>query len=447
LRRVARPVDVEASAADIAAAPSSLGAGRLGGFDGLRAFAALAVLFHHAAILTAFSRRQVELPLTHVEWPIGKYFVHMDVGVTIFFLISGFLLYLPFVSAAFDEGSPGSTRSYFRRRFLRIFPAYWVALIVITLFIGISMPVRGGRSFFEYFFLVHSYDWTSDGGRLFGGISQAWTLVVEVSFYLFLPLYAWVMRRLGRGMQARDRLRLEAAGLVALVAVSIAWRATMFWVLPKSSSVPKLGVVWLPAFLDLFAMGMALALARAWSERHPTPGRWYDKIGRFGWMWWLLALVAFHIVSLNMGFGTTLETVTGGRAFERQLFYGLTAFFLLLPIVFSHAGKSVRRVVDFAPIAYLGVISYGIYLWHQAFITKIHQWGGWAPKPGQNVLVGFRGSFLVHAFGALALTTIVASLSWFLIERPILRRKNIPLLRSRERTSAPPSQTAGTPAA
>ena len=392
--------------------------------DGLRAIAALAVVLHHASIPTAFSLREVQLPFTHVEWPIGKYFVHMDVGVSIFFLISGFLLYLPFVSTAFERGAPGSTRKYFRRRFLRIFPAYWVALIGITLFIGLTMPVRGVRSYLEYFFLVHSYDWSDGGQRLFGGISQSWTLVVELSFYLFLPLYAFLLRRLGRDRTDRQRLHLEVAGLIALAAVSVVWRAIVFWVIPESSSVHLLGGYWLPAHLDLFAMGMGLAVARAWSEHQPQRVRALDTIVRIDWLWWVLAFVAFHIVSMNIGLSASLEFVSGGQAYLRQFLYGLTALFLLLPIVFVRTSKTTtRRVVEFAPLAYLGVISYGIYLWHQAFIKKIHQWGGWTPKPGENPLAGFRGNFLVHALGALALSAVIATVSWFLIERPLLRKR------------------------
>jgi peptidoglycan/LPS O-acetylase OafA/YrhL len=90
----------------------------------------------------------------------------------------------------------------------------------------------------------------------------------------------------------------------------------------------------------------------------------------------------------------------------------------------------VRRLLRFAPIAYLGMISYGIYLWHQAFIKKVHQWGGWAPEPGEPDLLSFRGSFLVHVLAALALSVVAATISWYLIERPVLRRKNRPLWRS-----------------
>ena len=102
-------------------------------FDGLRAVAAISVVLHH------------------VSYPTGKmfkgyfapFFTHLDIGVAVFFLISGFLLYRPFVAAAF-EGRPGpSVRRFFRRRLLRIFPAYWLALIGIIIFFGPPLAGAG----------------------------------------------------------------------------------------------------------------------------------------------------------------------------------------------------------------------------------------------------------------------------------------------------------------
>src|ERR1700710_2312914 len=189
--------------------------GRFPCFDGLRAIAALMVVFHHAAFTTAFELRGIRVPGTDHTVLLGYYFARMDSGVQIFFLISGFLLYRPMVAAAFSGRSPRGPRSYARHRFLRIYPAYWVAFVIITIFFGISMPIAGFRSIFEYFFLIHLYD---TGGavlngahtfRALGGISQSWTLVVEVSFYIFLPCYAALLRRLGKGRDIASRFRVE----------------------------------------------------------------------------------------------------------------------------------------------------------------------------------------------------------------------------------------------
>ena len=400
-------------------------------FDGLRAIAAIAVLMHHAAIETAFNLRgTLHVPAT--DWTIeyGKYFTRMDAGVQVFFLISGFLLYRPFVAAAFDERSPMGPRQFFRHRFLRIFPAYWFAYICIAVFIGLDMPVGGARSMLQQFFLVHLYDPTDGGARALGGISQSWTLVVELSFYLFIPLYAYVMRRIDDRAGAR-RLRVELWGLVALVVISVLWKAGVYWVLPNGG-FRNLAQYWLPAQLDLFALGMFLAVIHVWAQRRGKPTPVLETIGRLDWLWWICAFVSFTAVTYWIGLPDILEAVYGFHAFGKQYLYGITAFFLLLPAVFGPMDRGiVRRFLRFAPIAYCGMVSYGIYLWHQGFIKLAHQWGGWARKAGEPELATFRGNFLYHVAIALALSVAAATVSWYLIEKPILRRKDRPLFRTR----------------
>src|SRR5204862_20409 len=148
-----------------------------------------------------------------------------DIGVAVFFLISGFLLYRPFVAAALD-GRPGpSVRRFFKRRLLRIYPAYWLALVGTIVFFGLKVPVSGVVSYIEYFTLFQIYD---NFARASGGISQAWTLSVELSFYAFLPLYAVLMHKLSGDREIERRVRVEVAGLVAMYAVSVAFRALVF---------------------------------------------------------------------------------------------------------------------------------------------------------------------------------------------------------------------------
>ena len=226
-------------------------------------------------------------------------------------------------------------RRFFRHRFLRIFPAYWVAFICITLFIGIDMPIPGRRSIFDYFFLLQLYDPADGGRRALGGISQSWTLAVEISFYLFIPLYAYVMRRIGGRRGLRDRFRLEVVGLVALVAISASWRVLVYWGISDGAVLHKLGQYWLPAHLDLFALGMGLAVVRTWLDRRDRPVQFFDVIGRHDVLWWVVALVPFQIVSMHIGLSATLEQLDGPQSYLRQWLYGVTALFLLLPAVFG----------------------------------------------------------------------------------------------------------------
>jgi peptidoglycan/LPS O-acetylase OafA/YrhL len=369
-------------------------------FDGLRAIAAITVVLHHASFPTGrmFVGR------------FAPYFTHLDIGVAVFFLISGFLLYRPFVAAAFS-GRPGpSVRRFFRRRLLRIFPAYWLALVGVILFFGLQMPVSGPRSYFEYFTLTQVYD----PARAVGGLAQAWTLSIELSFYAFLPLYAWALHRLTSDRRPEARLRLEVAGLVVLYATSVAFRALVFAL--HGGTIHTVGIYWLPANLDYFALGMGLGVASAWLATRDAPHPLAETVGRMPVVSWLLALACFVTVSRGLHLPVGLARVDGMKAYARQFLYGATAFFLLLPAVFGPQDRSVvRRFLRWGPVVYLGLISYGIYLWHQAWVAKAFSW------QSQPL---FRAGFVALFTTAFAWTLVTASASWFLLERPLLRTRD-----------------------
>jgi peptidoglycan/LPS O-acetylase OafA/YrhL len=370
-------------------------------FDGLRAIAAIAVVFHHTSFYTGkmFNGR------------FAPYFTHLDIGVAVFFLISGFLLYRPFVAASL-AGRPGpSVRRFFRRRLLRIYPAYWLALVSVIVVFGLSVPVKGALSYVEYFTLFQIYD---NIRRATGGISQAWTLAVELSFYAFLPLYAWVMHRIGADREPETRVRVEVGGLVVLYAVSVAFRALVFSL--HSGRVHDLGIYWLPANLDYFALGMGLAVAAAWVAGRESTPHFAEVLGSAPIVWWVLSLACFVTVSKGLRLPVGLVRVDGTKAFARQFLYGATAFFLLLPAVFGPQDRGfVRRFLRWKPMVYLGLISYGIYLWHQAWIERAVKWSG-SPL--------FRANFPAVLTTAFAWTLVTASLSWFLLERPLLRARD-----------------------
>jgi peptidoglycan/LPS O-acetylase OafA/YrhL len=366
-------------------------------FDGLRAIAAITVVLHHASFPTG----------RMLNGHFAPYFTHLDIGVAVFFLISGFLLYRPFVVAALDDRPPPSVRRFFRRRLLRIFPAYWVALVCVIAFFGLQMPVPGARSYLEYFTLTQVYD----SARAAGGISQAWTLSIELSFYAFLPIYAWVLRRTAAGRTRPARVRAEVTGLIVLYAVSILFRALVFSL--HSGTVHAVGIYWLPANLDYFALGMGLAVAAACIAGSATQPRFVDVVGSMPIVWWLLALASFVMVSKGLRLPVGLVRVDGAKAYARQFLYGATAFFLLLPAVFGPQDRGlVRKFLRWKPLVYLGLISYGVYLWHQAWIGRAFSWTG-SPL--------FRASFPAVLTTAFAWTLVTASLSWFLVERPLLQ--------------------------
>ncbi len=389
------------------------------GFDGLRALAAGAVVLHHTGFQTGYG----------INGRFGELLAHGDAGVSIFFLISGFLIYRPFVERHLSGRVSPAVGAFWWRRGLRIFPGYWVALIGIYLVFGFG---RGGFNtagdFVTYFGLTQIYDTT----RYFYGVNQAWSLATEISFYLFLPLYAFVIRTIAR-RQPKRKMRVEAYGLMALVAVCVGWRLAWwaydpFWVrygagLPRPQGPAPFSALatqyWLPNNLDLFAMGMLLALVSAWVAHRGSTPRFIHWVAQVPWLWWSLAAATYWFSSMNAGLPRNLVPLTGSQYFLRQFLYGLMAFFLLLPAVFGESGRGwIRRFLVWTPIAYVGLISYGIYLWHQAVIGYVRE--NWL---GQTV--EFQGSFFPVIVIAGSLTIGIATLSYYLVERPVLRGKNL----------------------
>ena len=372
-------------------------------FDSLRAIAALAVLGAHAAVFAGLE--------TSAGTTLGRYAARLDAGVAVFFVISGFLLYRPFVRARLQGTRAPATGPYAWRRFLRIVPAYWVALTLITLLFGTHGDVFGWPGVVHFYGIAQAYSSASFGG----GLTQAWSLTVEVAFYAFLPLWAAAMRLVLR----RRGFRAEMIALGALFAAGVIYKiAVLSGGDPNQVTIgPKL--VALPAYFDHFALGMMLAALSVWVEQHerlPRSLRWID---RFPSLSWLVALVAFWAVSTQIGlYGRFLEPFSSTNYMERHLLYALFAIGLVAPAVLGDQTRGVtRRFLALRPLLWLGLISYGIFLWNLALLDRLSHWG-YGDVP---VLGSVPGWFI----GGVVVTVPVAAASYYVVERPALSLKGL----------------------
>ncbi|HEX5620176.1 MAG TPA: acyltransferase [Solirubrobacteraceae bacterium] len=363
--------------------------------DSVRAIAALSVLVFHASFWS-------NITLTG-SW-VAPFLSRLDVGVAIFFVLSGFLLYRPFVRSHLNGTPAPRAGAYGWRRALRILPAYWLALTVIAIVIPKPDTFEAGHAVVYYGF-GQIY-----GDLVFGGISQAWTLCVEVTFYALLPLWALAMRRLP------GTVRSELWGLVALGAIGVAWMlvAVLGASDPDHANTSRM-LVWLPAYLDHFALGMALAVL--------SVGEWpraLEWIGRRPWVAWLVAAGAFVLVAVGIGLSpeNRLDApMSAAQTLGRHWLYAVVAVGVLLPAVVGPAREgTVRGLLSRRWLLYLGVISYGIYLWHNNAMEKI------APEIGRD---GTWGDFVVYLLVGVVVAVVAASLSWLIVEKPILRLKRL----------------------
>lgn len=391
-------------------------------FDGLRCLAATSVALTHSAFISGFNIRDD-------TW--GPYTARLDIGVAVFFVISGFLLYRPFVLARLSEQRPPRVGPYLRRRFLRIFPAYWLvltAVLVIPAFHGLSWNTPSPGGIVAHYTLTHVYF----RDHVLGPVQQAWTLATEVGFYLMLPLWALLLRRLGdrlaaRGTRgARGVLVSELGGLAFLYAVSVAFRLWLFVGVP--ADLNGMYNTWLPARVDLFALGMLLAVLSAHYTTREAGEPTFLSHRAAPWASWAVALLAFWFLSVGFGLDAPenrgpVPNFSHAQQMWLQFFWGVVGLFAVAPAVFGPQDRgSLRRFLTNPVMQWGGLVSYGIYLWHEAVID----WYLRLTEP-----VAFRSDFpKMTAFMALA-TLLASAASYYALERPALRLKDRPLLRRR----------------
>lgn len=369
-------------------------------FEGLRALCALAIVAFHAGTFTGLTGPGGSAA--------GSWVRHLNVGVSVFFVLSAFLLYRPFVVAHLRDEPGPRLGPYLARRATRVYPAYWVALFVTA--VVLDQAVLGDWWGKLRFYSLTQIYW---GDTALGGLPQAWSLCTEVSFYLVLPLWAALLARVGGDAERRRRAHL--AGCVAWYVGGLAFRAAL------RAGDHALGYAWLPANTDLFALGMVLAVVSAGAATGARePGGLWRTIGERPAAAWLAALCAFWAVT-QMGFPYEfLQTPTVGEELGRQVLFGVVAVLLVAPGVLGPQDEGVgRRLLAARPLWALGIVSYGIYLWHLTAMVELDE--RLSAAPGPDGVAGPPSWWALVLLSAVA-SAAVAAVSWFALERPTLRR-------------------------
>jgi peptidoglycan/LPS O-acetylase OafA/YrhL len=379
----------------------------------MRALAASSVLLFHVWSSAAPDGDSVSI--RHLD----RVLPDLSFGVILFFTLSGFLLYRPFVAALVRSTDRQPFRAYLRNRALRIVPAYVVILLLCALVLR-SVNVRDATGDIEVggapgvgwlatnLLLIQNY--TPSG--VVTGIGPAWSLAVEVVFYLALPFLV-LLGALVAG-RATTRAGKAAALLVPpllMLVVGLAGKASSTFV--GSGPGDGWGADWSSvlerSFLcnaDLFAFGMALAVARVLAEdgalRVGAWGRGAIAVGALG----TYAVTATSMVGWDQLTNSPLNTVMA-----------LSCALLLAVVVLPPASpqRSVLvRVLETRPVVFVGLISYSVFLWHLPVIHAMRDHG--LTQPGAAGLV-------LNAVTASAVTLVLATLTYRFVEEPALRRK------------------------
>ena len=363
--------------------------------NAVRAIGALMVVFTHVAFNTGQINR---------GWT-GAVLARCDFGVTLFFVLSGFLLARPFFLAVAREEPHPSWRHYLWKRALRILPLYWVVVVAAMLIDPANDDATWG-------------DWVSQltltqiyrHDLLASSLTQMWSLCTEVAFYVVMPLLVVLLvRRRGSTGLHLPTLVLRAG---VLTVAGVAWQA---W----TGTVPGVRghyAQWLPGLLPWFLVGMCFAAFSASLAVRPR-GHVLDRIGSDLPGCWLLATAVFAIACSPLG-GPRLLLVPGAwEAASKLVLYGVAGAFFVLPLVFGPEREGRARTSMSGPVpTWFGDISYGVFAIHMLVLNMVFQ---------VLDLKIFTGRFGVVLVLTLAITTVLATLSWRLLERPALRLKNV----------------------
>lgn len=384
-------------------------------FDSLRGLAVLSVVGFHVASLTG---RLGEGPSGRVLAVLG------GEAVIVFFVISGFLLYRPFLAARAAGRRLPDTRTFLYRRAFRIVPAYWAILTLLAIYPGVVGPF--GDGWWRYYLFAQVYD--SD--TVLRGLPVAWTLCIEVTFYLLLPVWAAAARRVPGGRGEEGWVRSELAALAVVSAGGIAVQ-----LLAARQIVGRTLADTIVGQFPWMALGMALAVASVVAARRTGAPWWVRVVERRSGAIWLAggaAMAGLAALVPPNGLLGLLAAVTTVRPLSEAVAHvvlsAILATAFVLPAVFGErAGGVPRRILALRPVAWIGVVSYSVYLWHLtlAELIAVRTDPYHFTATGLGLLEHVQGgSTAILMVLTVAASCAAAAVTYYGIERPFINRSH-----------------------
>ena len=273
-------------------------------------------------------------------------------AIDTFFVLSGFGLFYPIARAMFGESKFGGWKNFFAKRLRRIYPSYFLMLIVLLIYPTMSWitntitnPAEIAKHFFSHLFFVHNFSETTQGSM----ISTAWTMPIEVQFYLLFPLIC---------IPFRKKPVLTFAGLCA---VSVGLRLTLMC----TTDISRMVIQAIPiGYLDVFGCGMLSAYFVV-AARHRL--KYLEKLKP------MMTLLSLAFILAGVGYILWMskmqfpQGVSGGDVYFRFLYRGLFAA-LMAAFLFTACYSCdfwQRKIWGNRFFVFLSSISYTVYLWHQ----------------------------------------------------------------------------------
>lgn len=342
-------------------------------------------------MVIAFHLRQSEfLASVPLLGRLSSLFVFGQTGVDLFFVLSGFLITRILIST---RGHDGYFWKFYGRRMLRIFPLYYLGLVIAYFAIPAvsnELPPPASEQWWYWLYLQN----IPDTFPIFSasGPNHFWSLAVEEHFYLVWPALVW--------MVPTERLPRMSLALIALaIGVRIGMLALGYEVFYFTL-----------CRIDALAMGTLLATLEPGMVAKPITGKWLGAIA---------LLVFFILAGLWPWMSGTRNVIIQAVKFTGIAF----VYFGFIGFLFCCGERGIGRFFCSRPLVFAGTISYGLYVYHpfcfQAFETSWRQPSG-----------------VTNAILVVALTFLVATVSFYGFEKQFLRLKRFmsyAVIRPRER--------------
>lgn len=311
-------------------------------------------------------------------------------GVHLFFVLSGFLLFLPYAKWIANRASQPSVMLFYKRRILRVGPAYWVSLLILMAFGPYTLSAL--VDFVAHVFFAANAHYTT----VFSVNGVYWTMAIEVQFYVILPLLARALKRLCArvGMVGGFVLVNCATLLVSIASIKIEDTSTFGHISVVSTLL--LGETSLTAWIAVFMMGVTIAMLYTTMRVRDYP-RWLRVAGG-----------VLAPVSMCLGLGLAFAPIR--QSVVKHIGFGVIYGLLLLGVL--TAAPPIKKVFEWRVLRFVGLISYSVYIWHLVVIEKIDRFLPQSPL-STHILARL-------VIGGL-LSILVAYVSYQFVERPFIR--------------------------
>jgi peptidoglycan/LPS O-acetylase OafA/YrhL len=343
--------------------------------DGVRAVACLMVLaFHLNFLLQLWNITK----LGHLAIAIA---LSGDTGVALFFVLSGFLLFLPYAKALLFDSSWPSLRRFYLRRVFRIIPGYYVSLFLMIL---LFHPEYLHLDHLKYLALFLTFFMDSSRATYQQINGPFWSLAVEWQFYLLLPFMALGMRFIVQHGSLQRRLVTLLSCLFAIIVWGIVSRYYGAYIMahpqiPLFGSRTVLRVILFSLygtsgagfhgkFLEDFAVGMTLSLVYILASSKPHDGAlnvWLRRLTLWLWGFGLILLTIMAMWESNQANPTIwlfLKPLHPYYLWWREILLSIGFASCIAAILFDNGG--LKHLFEWAPMRWIGLISYSLYMWH-----------------------------------------------------------------------------------